>query len=224
MAATVLLDILVFVAVTAPERTGKCGRENLVSLCIYLYLLLTSCLVCCSFGRYFPVSTKNLTDNTSASLQAHVQSCSRCPEEIKASLAYLMHRSVLQKAELSGSWKKSFFQRIWQRLHNEQRTWSTPEGDVREDDSVSSDGGIADEADDAAIGHQGSTSDSEDEEVTADMQDMIQAAAVWLCEQEASDPTRSRTRRMLPSKRSLPFSPQGGRNGSVPAKRRLTAM
>ena len=72
-----------------------------------------SCKYCSSknnFGRYFPVSAKNLTDNTANSLQAHMMSCTRCPEPVKASLAYLIHRATLQKAELSGSWKKTFFQ------------------------------------------------------------------------------------------------------------------
>lgn len=178
----------------------------------------------CSFGRYFPVSAKNLTDNTSSSLQGHVQSCSRCPEEVKASLAYLMHRSVLQKAELSGSWKKTFFKRVWDRLHHE-RAWSNADGAVREDDdSVSSSNSVAHDMDDES-GRQGSASDSEEEEVTADMQDMIQAATAWLCEQETSDQTaRSRTRGTLPSKRSLPFSPKKGRGGSLSASKRRRSV
>jgi hypothetical protein len=189
--------------------------------------------VCCrhctgknSFGRYFPVSAKNLTDNTSSSLQGHIQSCNRVPEEVKASLAYLMHRSVLQKAELSGSWKKTFFKRVWDRLHVE-RVWSTADGNVRDDDSASSESIPQEvEDDDDAMGHSGSASDSEEEEVATEMHDMIQSAAVWLCEQEASDPkSRSRTRRMLPSKRTLPFSPKRSRGGSSTAKRRqLTAV
>jgi hypothetical protein len=180
--------------------------------------------VCCrhctgknSFGRYFPVSAKNLTDNTSSSLQGHIQSCNRVPEEVKASLAYLMHRSVLQKAELSGSWKKTFFKRIWDRLHLE-RAWSTENGTVREDDSVSSES-MAHEVDDEM--GSGSASDSGEEEVAIEMHGMIQAAAVWLCDQEASDPTsRSRTRRILPSKRSLPFSSKRDLSGLSDMKRR----
>ncbi len=184
--------------------------------------------VCCrhctgknSFGRYFPVSAKNLTDNTSSSLQGHIQSCNRVPEEVKASLAYLMHRSVLQKAELSGSWKKTFFQRVWNRLHVE-RAWSTPEGNVRDDNSASSESMDQDVEDDDAMGHHhGSASDSEEEEVATEMHDMIQSAAVWLCELEASDPSsRSRTRRMIANKRTLPFSPQRSGSGSSTTKRR----
>jgi len=191
---------------------GSRGRDRVIG---FPGVCCRHCTTKNSFGRYFPVSAKNLTDNTASSLQGHVLSCSRCPEAIKASLAYLMHRSVLQKAELSGSWKKTFFKRVWDRLHVE-RAWSTPDGEVREDDSVSSDGIVEVES---AVGAQGSASDSEDEEVTADMQDMINAAALWLCEMEASDPTsRSRTTsrgRVLPSKRGLPFSP--------PTKRRRVA-
>ena len=86
-----------------------------------------------SLGRYFPVSAKNLTDNTANSLQAHISSCSRCPETIQASLAYLSHRSILQKAELSGSWKKAFFKKVWDRLHVD-RTWTAIEDEEEADD------------------------------------------------------------------------------------------
>ena len=198
---------------------GGRGRDRVIG---FPGLCCRHCTTKNSFGRYFPVSAKNLTDNTTASIQGHVQSCSKCPDAIKASLAYLMHRSVLQKAELSGSWKKTFFKRVWDRLHVE-RAWSNADGDLREDGSVSS-GGMIDF--DTKIGAQGSASDSEDEEVTADMQDMIKAAALWLCEQEATNDPSSRGRatsraRLLPSKRTLPFSPQRrGRGGSLTAKRR----
>jgi hypothetical protein len=91
--------------------------------------------VCCmhcvgknSLGRYFPVSPKSLTDSSTNSLQAHVSSCAYCPEPTKASLAYLGHRSILQKAELSGSWKKAFFKKVWDRLHTE-RAWASMEDD-----------------------------------------------------------------------------------------------
>ena len=89
-----------------------------------------------SLGRYFPVSAKNLTDNTANSLQAHISSCSRCPENIQASLAYLSHRSILQKAELSGSWKKAFFKKVWDRLHVD-RTWTAIEDDDENGEEVS---------------------------------------------------------------------------------------
>jgi hypothetical protein len=171
--------------------------------------------VCCkhcssknSFGRYFPVSAKNLTDNTANSLQSHVQSCSRCPEPIRASLAYLTHRSTLQKAELSGSWKKSFYKRIWERLHVE-RSWSKTE-DAEENEDVGSDLSVDENI---ILGDEktenASNSDSDEEDLGEDMADLIKAAAVWLSEQEGNvDSSRSRgvRGRSIPAKRPLPLS------------------
>lgn len=206
---------------------GSRGRDRVIG---FPGVCCRHCTTKNSFGRYFPVSAKNLTDNTASSLQGHVQSCSRCPEEVKASLAYLMHRSVLQKAELSGSWKKTFFKRVWDRLHVE-RAWSTVDGEVRDDGSVSPDG-MGEMEGEIGIHDSASESEDEDEEVTEDMHDMIDAATAWLGEQEGTD-TTSRTRttnrgRTLPSKRSLPFSPSGesGRSASSLKKRarRITAV
>jgi hypothetical protein len=203
---------------------GARGRDRVIG---YPGLCCKHCTTKNNFGRYFPVSAKNLTDNTTNSLQGHVSSCSRCPEPIKASLAYLTHRSVLQKAELSGSWKKSFFKRVWDRLHIE-RAWNNPDGELKEDGSVSSEG-IQEEVESNVVsGGSGSGSEDEDE-VTDDMQDMIHAAAEWLCELEKAtvdDSSRARSTsrsRVLPSKRSLPFSPPRarGRGGALIKRRRI---
>ena len=201
---------------------GSRGRDRVIG---FPGLCCMHCTQKNNFGRYFPVSAKNLTDNTTNSLQGHVASCSRCPEPIKASLAYLMHRSVLQKAELSGSWKKTFFKRIWDRLHIE-RAWNSADGELTQkgDASVSSGGNHEDM--ESKTGSQASEIDSEDEDL-GDMTDMIKAAAMWLCEQESSTDPSSRTRtagsrgRVLPSKRTAPFTPRGrGRGSALPAKRR----
>jgi hypothetical protein len=133
----------------------------------------------------------------------------------------------LQKAELSGSWKKSFFKRVWDRLHIE-RAWNNPDGELKEDGSVSSEG-IQEEVESNVVsGGSGSGSEDEDE-VTDDMQDMIHAAAEWLCELEKAtvdDSSRARSTsrsRVLPSKRSLPFSPPRarGRGGALIKRRRI---
>ena len=68
-------------------------------------------------GRYFPFSPKSLADNTTHSLFVHIQGCSNCPEMVKSSLAYLTHRSLLQKNELKRGWKRALFQKVWDRLH-----------------------------------------------------------------------------------------------------------
>lgn len=188
-----------------------------------------SCKHCSSknnYGRYFPVSAKNLTDNTANSLQAHVSSCSRCPAEVKASLAYLTHRSTLQKAELSGSWKKTFFKLVWERLHKE-RVWdNSDEGGSKDDDSGSTTSVDNDANDEEKREHRaGTQAESDDEDLGDQMAELIKAAAIWLSEQEASTDAASRTRtnksRAVPGKRPPPFSPRPrNRGGSLTAKRR----
>ena len=71
-----------------------------------------------SIGRYFPSSAKSLADSTSASVHTHVLACPVCPDDIKTSLTYLSHRSLLQKSELSSGWKRMFYKRVWSRLHD----------------------------------------------------------------------------------------------------------
>ena len=178
-----------------------------------------------TLGRYFPVSAKNLTDATSNSLQTHVVSCSYCPEPIRASLAYLGHRSILQKAELRGCWKKAFFKKVWDRLHVE-RKWSSIDGEEGDDD-----GGahvMDEEAKDEDDGE--GDSDSEKEELGDQMNALIKAAAIWLTEQDAAtDSARAASRstkgRSLPSKKpSNGGSEKSTRStrgeASLPTKRR----
>jgi hypothetical protein len=182
-----------------------------------------SCKHCASknnIGRYFPVSAKNLTDNTANSLQSHISTCSRCPEPIKASLAFLSHRSILQKAELSGSWKKAFFKKIWDRLHVE-RAWSTAGADGEEEEDMASVSSEEQphEAEQPKDSNGGDASDSAEEELGDNMNALIKAAAVWLTEQDQATDTNSRNRtnrgRTLPgSKRSAPFSPRGKSRGT----------
>jgi hypothetical protein len=136
-----------------------------------------------------------------------MMSCTRCPEPVKASLAYLVHRATLQKAELSGSWKKTFFKRVWERLHLE-RAWtrSINGSDDEEVDSSSEEEDIP-IGDDDKVEHGGS--DSEEVDLGDDMTDLVKAAAVWLSEQEANNESfriRNSRGRSLPSKRPLPFA------------------
>lgn len=127
-------------------------------------------------GRYFPISPKNLTDNTVNSLQTHVAACYHCPEPIKASLAYLSHRSILQKAELSGSWKKAFFQKVWDRLHV-NRSWTSIDDEVDDELFVS-----VDEPEDESDSADDDGENKESNQMTA----LIKAAAIWLTNQDAA--------------------------------------
>lgn len=175
-----------------------------------------------TLGRYFPVSAKNMTDCTSNSLQSHVLSCGYCPEPIRASLAYLGHRSILQKAELRGCWKKAFFKKVWDRLHTE-RKWTTAENDEEDDEVTREEEGsmvteddanqydekaddISDEAPDADGDEDGEEgSDSEKEELGDAMNALIKAAAIWLTQQDAATELARASSRAAKSSRSAPI-------------------
>lgn len=209
---------------------GSRGRDRVMG---FPGLCCMHCAGKNTLGRYFPVSAKNLTDSTVNSLQSHIASCSRCPEPIKASLAYLGHRSILQKAELSGSWKKSFFQKIWNRLHLE-RDWTS--NDVDKDGEDGSSGEVEDdregmdgEEEEAAEGAAEAESGSEKEELGDQMNALIKAAAIWLTEQDAVTETTkpaaravkstSKARALPAAKRPSPTA-SGRGSGSLPTKRR----
>lgn len=168
----------------------------------------------CTSGRYFPVSAKNLMDSTVGSLETHIASCSRCPEQVKSSLAYLGHRSVQQKAQLSGSWKKTFFKKVWDRLHVE-RAWEGGDNDDVAGEAKDDDSNVKEAA---SAGDDGGGSDTEEEELGEGMNALIQAAAIWLTEQDGSGGDGSRSRsargRGLPNaKRPASSSPRKSDKG-----------
>jgi len=80
-------------------------------------------LVCihCNQKRYFPISEKKLQDSLSL-MTTHIHNCFHAPLDVKASLCYLQHRSLLQKQELPGQWKFTFFKGVWNRLHQHHGT------------------------------------------------------------------------------------------------------
>ena len=175
-----------------------------------------------SNGRYFPMSAKNLTDSTAGSLLTHVSGCNKCPDSIKASLAYLSHRSVKQKSDLSGTWKKTFFKKVWDRLHVE-REWEEVEDGVDDDDGgVPEDAGVGESGKAAAAAGGGGESETEDEELGEGMENLIKAAAMWLTEQDGGDGGaggRKARGKGLPNAKRSPKS--NGDGGSSPKKRRV---
>jgi hypothetical protein len=176
-----------------------------------------ACIHCAGrnlLGRHFPGNAKNLMDNTMASLQTHISTCVHAPDPIKASLAYLSHRTILQRAELSGSWKKTYFQKIWDRLHVESE-WTSIDDDVQDhsDDEESEDEEedlpVDDDNDDAADVDDDEENEDEDgdaESGNPQMNALIKAAAIWLTNQDAATDgkgaTRSAKGRPLPGKRN----------------------
>ena len=158
-----------------------------------------------TLGRHFPGNAKNLMDSTIASLQTHVSTCVHAPDPIKASLAYLSHRTILQRAELSGSWKKTYFQKIWDRLLD-RREWSSMDDDIpdRPEDEESEEEDLP--ADDDNEDENKDEDDGDADSGNPQMNALIKAAAIWLTNQDAvtdgKGATRSSKGRPLPGKRN----------------------
>ena len=71
-------------------------------------------------GKYFPLNRKALsTNSTSQNIHAHVLKCRKCPQSIKDELTTL--KSEKQKsARLAAGWRKTFFERLWERIHGDE--------------------------------------------------------------------------------------------------------
>ena len=68
-------------------------------------------------GKYFPVSSKSLsTNSTSQNIHAHMLKCRKCPQAIKDRLVQLKIEKS-RAARLEPGWRKVFFDKIWERLH-----------------------------------------------------------------------------------------------------------
>ena len=68
-------------------------------------------------GKYFPVSSKSLsTNSTSQNIHAHLLKCRKCPDVIKDQLVQLKIEKA-RAARLGPGWRKVFFDKIWHRLH-----------------------------------------------------------------------------------------------------------
>lgn len=214
---------------------GARGRDRVID---FPGLCCKHCASKNNIGRYFPVSAKNLTDNTANSILSHLSGCSRCPEPIKASLVFLSHRAIVQKAELNGSWKKAYFKKIWERLHVE-RAWAAPviaapgeEEDAESSESSSEEESDEDSTKDSNDGSGDTGSESEEEQMGSAMAALIKAAATWLTDQDQANEPSPRNRstargRTLPgsNKRSSPMSartkPKGGSSLTSGKRRRV---
>ena len=68
-------------------------------------------------GKYFPVSAKSLsTNSTSQNIHAHLLKCRKCPEAIKDRLVQLKIEKS-RSPRLEPGWRKVFFDKVWERLH-----------------------------------------------------------------------------------------------------------
>lgn len=117
-------------------------------------------------GRYFPVSAKLFCDGTSPNILSHLLACEFCPEDIKASLEYLNHRTSDENVRLKSGWRKSYYSTLWKRIH-EQNSYDDNEPSESDEETVSE--------------NSNSGSDNSDGESSLDFM-MIDAAARWLTE------------------------------------------
>ena len=208
----------------ASDRRGSRSRDRaLGSPGIYC--------VHCAKKRYFPVTEKKLID-TLILMKTHMKTCSSVPFSVNASLSYLSHRSLLQKAELGGQWKSKLFKKVWNRLHHEDWSdfdYSNPglaealsarEESSQPDDSVFvSQGDSIEETDYTSAFTENQSSgygDEEDEEDSSEalegMKEMIKAAAIWLCERDAEQEKKQARSKGLGKTNRLPGY-RGGRGG-----------
>lgn len=70
-------------------------------------------------GKYFPVSAKSLsTNSTSQNIHAHLLKCRKCPVYVKEQLVNLKEEKG-RTPRLEPGWRKIFFDKVWIRLHGE---------------------------------------------------------------------------------------------------------
>lgn len=68
-------------------------------------------------GKYFPVTAKSLsTNSTSQNIHAHLLKCRKCPPESKRKLIELKDEKS-KSPRLEPGWRKVFFDKVWSRLH-----------------------------------------------------------------------------------------------------------
>ena len=75
-------------------------------------------------GRFFPSTLKTLSDSSKTLnvLHLHMMRCRKCPIDVRDSLTKLKPRHDLERARMKFGSQKSFFERIWGRLHGTGRS------------------------------------------------------------------------------------------------------
>lgn len=70
-------------------------------------------------GKYFPHHSKALsTNSTSQNIHAHILKCRKTTAAIKEELVYLKNEKM-KSPRLVPGWRKTFFERVWERLHGD---------------------------------------------------------------------------------------------------------
>mmetsp|Transcript_16349 Transcript_16349/g.24082 ORF Transcript_16349/g.24082 Transcript_16349/m.24082 type:complete len:754 (+) Transcript_16349:78-2339(+) len=71
-------------------------------------------------GKYFPHHSKALsTNSTSQNIHAHILKCRKTTSAVKEELVYLKNEKM-KSPRLVPGWRKTFFERVWERLHGDQ--------------------------------------------------------------------------------------------------------
>ena len=72
-------------------------------------------------GKYFPSSAKGMcTNSTSQNIHGHLVKCRRVPQSVKDELEDLKKGGRSKcNVKLSNGWRRKFFDKIWERLHDE---------------------------------------------------------------------------------------------------------
>lgn len=86
-------------------------------------------------GRFFPSSVKTMSDasKTIDPIYKHISRCSQCPDDIKQGLKSLKEFHESEKSKMPFGNQRSFFARIFDRLHNGDKEPSTPAASATED-------------------------------------------------------------------------------------------
>lgn len=183
----------------------------------------------CNQKRYFPMTEKKLQDSL-VLMATHINNCFHAPLDVKASLCYLHHRSLLQKQELPSQWKYTFLKGVWNRLQDPPATDSTDAEPTSIDgpamDSESKEGikellsgeqvsvevgepieeeAIAQDREDRKTDNllHDSNEIKKQEHAAAleEMKDLIKSAALWLSERDAEYEARALRGRIRGNKR-----------------------
>jgi hypothetical protein len=72
-------------------------------------------------GKYFPVSSKSLsTNSTSQNIHAHLLKCRKCPAAVKDRMVQLKIEKA-RAPRLEPGWRKVIFDKVWARLHRDDQ-------------------------------------------------------------------------------------------------------
>jgi len=158
----------------------------------------------------------------------HINNCFHAPLEVKASISYLHHRSLLQKQELPSQWKYTFLKRVLNRLQNsvaadgsgaeinvttngpgmvlekKKKVKKLPDEEIPfgEREPLEEEGFVAqDGVTDNLLHDSNETKKQEHAAALEDMKDLIKSAALWLSERDAEYEARALRRRIRGNKR-----------------------